>query len=403
VASRQSALGDLVTVPAAGGSAVGGPAAGGPAFANRFHGQDVVVTGHTGFKGSWLTLWLTHLGARVHGYALPPPSTPSLFEMARLDQAIDHSLGDVRDLEGFSALLQRTRPRFVFHLAAQAIVSLSYSDPVETISTNVMGTVMVLEALRRVTWPCAAVLITSDKCYHNVEWPWGYRETDRLGGKDVYSGSKGAAELAIGCYLHAFFSDGDHPVRLAVGRAGNVIGGGDWAADRIVVDCIKAWMAGRRVQLRSPDATRPWQHVLEPLGGYLALAQSLAEGAALHGEPFNFGPRAEQSRRVVELLDDLAALWGLDSGAEAYEIVERRPFHEAGLLKLNCDKALMALRWMPTLTYRECITMTGDWYRSVLRDGAEARAMTLAQIARYEELAAARGLPWRNAQGGDSS
>ena len=261
-ASVSAASVSVVGVPGAGGpapgvqapgvQAPGVQALGGAPFANRFHGQDVVVTGHTGFKGSWLTLWLTHLGARVHGYALPPPSTPSLFEMARLDQAIDHTLGDVRDLERFAALLQRTRPAFVFHLAAQAIVSLSYSDPVETISTNVMGTTMVLEALRRVTWPCAAVLITSDKCYHNVEWPWGYRETDRLGGKDVYSGSKGAAEIAIGCYLHAFFSGGDHPVRLAVGRAGNVIGGGDWAADRIVVDCIKAWMAGRRVQLRSP-------------------------------------------------------------------------------------------------------------------------------------------------------
>ncbi len=367
-------------------------------FGRCFHGQDVVITGHTGFKGSWLALWLSHLGARVHGYALPPPTTPSLFAMARLEEAIDHTSGDVRDLERFAGLLQRVRPRFVFHLAAQAIVSLSYSDPVETISTNVMGTTIVLEALRGVTWPCAAVLITSDKCYDNVEWPWGYRETDALGGKDVYSGSKGAAELAIRCYWHAFFRDGDHPVRLAVGRAGNVIGGGDWAADRIVVDCIKAWMAGRRVPLRSPAATRPWQHVLEPLSGYLALAQSLAEGAAHHGEAFNFGPRAEQTRTVVELLDDLARLWGLPSAAEGYDIVERRPFHEAGLLKLNCDKALLALRWTPTLSYRECIAMTGGWYRRVLRDGADARTLTLAQIAEYESRAAERDLPWCRAE-----
>jgi CDP-glucose 4,6-dehydratase len=387
VAIRQSALGDVVSRP--GDAAI--------SFGNCFRGQDVVVTGHTGFKGSWLALWLSHMGARVHGYALPPPSEPSLFAMARLEEVVDHAIGDVRDLEGFASLLKRTRPRFVFHLAAQAIVSLSYADPVETISTNVMGTTIVLEALRRVTWPCAAVLVTSDKCYDNVEWPWGYRETDALGGKDIYSGSKGGAELAIRCYFHSFFRRADCPVQLAVGRAGNVIGGGDWAADRIVVDCIKAWMAKRRVPLRSPDATRPWQHVLEPLGGYLALAQSLVEGAAHHGEAFNFGPRAEQTRTVLELLDDLAQLWGFRSGAEAYEILERKPFHEAGLLKLNCDKALLALRWTPTLSYRECIGMTGEWYRSVLREGADARTLTLAQIARYESLAAERELGWRQA------
>ncbi|MBW4021746.1 MAG: CDP-glucose 4,6-dehydratase [Proteobacteria bacterium] len=369
-------------------------------FARCFHGQDVVITGHTGFKGSWLALWLSHLGARVHGYALEPPTTPSLFAMARVAEAVDHTTGDVRDRERFLALLQRVRPRFVFHLAAQAIVSLSYSDPVETISTNVMGTTIVLDALREITWPCAAVFVTSDKCYDNVEWPWGYRETDALGGKDVYSGSKAAAELAIRCYWHAFFRAGDHPVRLAVGRAGNVIGGGDWAADRIVVDCVKAWMAGGRVPLRSPAATRPWQHVLEPLSGYLALGRSLLESPDHNGEAFNFGPRAEQTRTVVELLDDLARRWGFSSSAEAYDIVERRPFHEAGLLKLNCDKALLALRWTPTLTYGECIAMTGDWYRGVLRDGADARALTLAQIAQYETAAVARGAGWCLADGG---
>jgi CDP-glucose 4,6-dehydratase len=385
MAGGQPALGDMVR-----GSGIAAAS-----FGGCFRGQDVLVTGHTGFKGSWLALWLSHLGARVHGYALPPPSDPSLFALSRLDQVIDHTIGDVRDLERFGALLQRTRPRFVFHLAAQAIVSCSYTDPVETISTNVMGTTTVMEALRKVTWPCAAVLITSDKCYDNVEWPWGYRETDALGGKDVYSGSKGGAELVIRCYFHSFFRSGKHPVRLAVARAGNVIGGGDWAADRIVVDCIKAWMAGRRVPLRSPDATRPWQHVMEPLSGYLALAQSLAQGPAHHGEAFNFGPRAEQVRTVLELLDDLARLWGFASGVEAYEILERRPFHEAGLLKLNCDKALQALRWTPTLSYRDCIGMTGAWYRAVLRDGADALSLTLGQIADYEARVTGRELAWR--------
>jgi CDP-glucose 4,6-dehydratase len=370
-----------------------------PAFADCYRGQDVAVTGHMGFKGGWLSLWLLHLGARVHGYSRAAPSVPSLFELARLAELLDHTVGDVRDLESFRALLHRTRPRFVFHLAAQPIVSLSYTDPVETMSSNVMGTTIVLEALRSVTWPCAAVIVTSDKCYDNVEWPWGYRETDRLGGKDVYSGSKAAAELAIRCYFNAFFANGDHPVRLAVGRAGNVIGGGDWAIDRIVVDCVKAWTEGERVRLRSPAATRPWQHVLEPLSGYLALAQDLAERATRHGEAFNFGPGPEQNRTVVELLDDLARLWGLDCLQPGYDIVAQEPFHEAGLLKLNCDKALQALRWRPTLAYRECVTMTGEWYRRVLREQEDARALTLAQIERYEALAAERDLPWRRGAG----
>ncbi len=368
-----------------------------PAFGDCYRGQDVVVTGHMGFKGGWLSLWLLHLGAKVHGYSREVPSVPSLFEVAKLDEVLDHTVGDVRDLEKFRALLHRVKPRYVFHLAAQPIVSLSYTDPVETMSSNVMGTTIVLEALRSVTWPCAAIMVTSDKCYDNVEWPWGYRETDGLGGKDVYSGSKGAAELAIRCYFHSFFARGDHPVRLAVGRAGNVIGGGDWAADRIVVDCIKAWSDGGKVQLRSPAATRPWQHVLEPLSGYLALAQHLAADKNQHGEAFNFGPRAEQTRTVVELLEDLAKLWGLASGADAYEIVAQVPFHEAGLLKLNCDKALLAMRWTPTLSYRECVTMTGEWYRQVLREDADPRALTLSQIDQYQTLGAERQLAWHGA------
>jgi len=387
VADRQRTVDDLVSVDAD------------PAFGNCYSGQDVVVTGHMGFKGDWLSLWLRHLGARVHGYSREAPSVPSLFELARLADVLDHTVGDVRDLESVRALLHRTRPRFVFHLAAQAIVSRSYTDPVETMSSNFMGTTIVLEALRSVTWPCAAIIITSDKCYDNVEWPWGYRETDRLGGKDVYSGSKAAAEMAVRCYFHAFFAGSDHPVRLAIGRAGNVIGGGDWAADRIVVDCVKSWTGGQRVQLRSPAATRPWQHVLEPLSGYLALGQDLAERATRHGEAFNFGPIAEQTHTVVELLEDLARLWGLNRFEPAYDIVGQVPFHEAGLLKLNCDKALLMLRWRPTLVYRECVAMTGDWYRRVLREQDDARALTLSQIEDYEALAAERELPWRRGAG----
>lgn len=361
-------------------------------FDNRYAGARVVVTGHTGFKGAWLSLWLTQLGAKVYGYSKDIPTDPSLFDLARIDGLIDHTIGDIRDYNSFKALLHRAKPNYVFHLAAQPIVSKSYSDPIETMSTNVIGTTLVLEALRSVDWPCVVVLITSDKCYDNVEWVWGYRETDTLGGKDVYSGSKGAAELAIRCYLHSFFRD--HSVRLGIGRAGNVIGGGDWAADRIVVDCIKAWLANGSVPIRSPAATRPWQHVLEPLSGYLDLGAALARDATLHGEAFNFGPRAEQSRTVVELLTDLAAIWGFDSLDAAYKIIGQTPFHEASLLKLNCDKALLQLKWQPTLSYDECVDFTGKWYREILREGQDARTLTLAQIERYEQLAAKQEHAW---------
>lgn len=367
----------------------------GPSFAGIYEGQDVFVTGHTGFKGAWLSLWLNRLGARVYGYSLPPPTNPSLFDLAKLSELVDHTLGDIRDLNSLRAALYRARPRFVFHLAAQPIVSHSYKDPVETLSTNVMGTTMVLEALRAVDWPCAVVLITSDKCYDNVEWPWGYRETDPLGGKDIYSGSKGAAELAIKSYFHSFFQREGHPVRLAIGRAGNVIGGGDWAQDRIVVDCVKAWLVAQKVPIRSPAATRPWQHVLEPLSGYLALGQALVDDSTLSGEAFNFGPRAEQSRTVVDLLTDLGEIYGLSTNQQGYDIVDQVPFYEASLLKLNCDKALLSMHWTPTLDYSSVVRMTGEWYRMVLNEGMDAQLLTQQQIAEYEDRAMARQLRWR--------
>ena len=369
-------------------------------FANCYRNQSVVITGHTGFKGAWLSVWLHRLGAHVYGYSLPAPTEPSLFEAAGLAELIDHTQGDIRDLESFRTLLERARPRFVFHLAAQSIVSIGFRQPLETLSSNVMGTATVLEALRSVTWPCVAIMVTSDKCYDNVEWLWGYRETDALGGKDIYSGSKSMAELAVRSYFHSYFATGDHQVRLATVRAGNVIGGGDWAADRIVADCVRAWQAGQPVEIHSPGATRPWQHVLEPLSGYLALAQDLAEHDAQHGEAFNFGPRADQNRKVVELLEDLAqpSAWGLPPGHAAYKIVEQLPFREATLLRLNCDKALLELRWNPTLSYRECIDMTGEWYRRVLRNETAARDLTIQQIAQYEALASERGLDWRRSR-----
>jgi CDP-glucose 4,6-dehydratase len=362
-------------------------------FANTYHGRRVLVTGHTGFKGSWLTTWLLKLGAEVTGVSKDVPTQPAMFEELDLARRIRHIQANICDLGAMRCLITAEQPDFIFHLAAQAIVSTSYSDPVETISTNVVGTMNILEVLRTLERPCVAVLITSDKCYDNVEWVWGYRETDRLGGKDVYSGSKGAAELVIRSYLHSFFQYG-HPVRLAIGRAGNVIGGGDWAKDRIVVDCMRAWSEGRIVEIRSPQATRPWQHVLEPLSGYLALGQAVAQQPQLHGEAFNFGPRAEQSRNVVELLSELGRRWEFAVSEEAYRITTNIPFHEAGLLKLNCDKALFHLKWESNLNYAETIKLVGDWYSAFYRAHADMYALTLEQISAYEQMGSERNRIW---------
>lgn len=362
-------------------------------FGDVFSGRRVLVTGHTGFKGSWLTEWLLRLGADVVGYSLSVPTTPSLFEAASLEERITHHFGDIRDTEELRRVIRESQPDFVFHMAAQPIVSLSYREPLETVSTNVLGTASVLEALRVIEHKCVAIIVASDKCYENVEQPWGYREIDPLGGKDVYSGSKGAAEIIFHSFQSSFFSGEDACVRLASVRAGNVIGGGDWALDRIVVDCVRAWSLGNKVELRRPHSTRPWQHVLEPLSGYLALAQALWHNKSLNGESFNFGPRAEQNRTVLELISDLSDVWG-DGGA--WTAADVPPFHEAGLLKLNCDKALLHLKWQAVLQYRQCVDFTGEWYRDVLRNGADASVITVKQIAMFEALAKEQEAAWAN-------
>ncbi|MBI4938470.1 MAG: CDP-glucose 4,6-dehydratase [Nitrosomonadales bacterium] len=362
-------------------------------FGNIYRGRRVLITGHTGFKGSWLTCWLLKLGANVIGISKDVPTHPAMFEELGLARRMRHHQADVRDLEAMRELINGEQPDFIFHLAAQAIVSASYTDPAETMSTNAMGTMNILEVLRTFQHPCVAVMITSDKCYDNVEWVWGYRETDSLGGKDIYSGSKGAAELVIKSYLHSFFQN-SHPVRLGVGRAGNVIGGGDWARDRIVADCMRAWSEGRTVEIRSPRATRPWQHVLEPLSGYLALGQALNKEAGLHGEAFNFGPRAEQNHSVIELLGDLGRHWGFDNSAEACQITANIPFHEAGLLKLNCDKALFHLKWEANLAYADAVRLVGDWYAAYYRKSADMYALTLEQIAAYEQAGIGQNRAW---------
>lgn len=363
-------------------------------FSNVYSGKKVLVTGHTGFKGSWLTCWLLKLGAEVVGVSKDVPSQPSMFEDLGIRSLVSHYFCDIRDHNKLSEIVRSEKPDVVFHLAAQAIVSTSYDDPVETITSNAVGTMNVLEVLRKISWPCVAVLITSDKSYDNVEWVWGYKETDSIGGKDVYSGSKGAAELIIKSYFHSFFCNNEHSVRLAVGRAGNVIGGGDWARDRIIVDTVKAWSKNQSVSIRCPDATRPWQHVLEPLSGYLTLGSKLIKEGLMDGEAFNFGPRAEQNRTVIDLLSTMADKWTADIPDVPYIVTGNVPFKEAGLLKLNCDKALVDLNWEATLNYEKTVELTSDWYSAYYRAPDSLLATTNRQIEEYEFLALKRGTSW---------
>lgn len=362
---------------------------------NYYKGRKVLVTGNTGFKGSWLTIWLLKMGAEVVGISKDIPTSPSLFEELDLESKIKHYYADVRDLERVKKIINDELPDYIFHLAAQAIVSTSYNDPVETVATNVIGTMNILEVLRSFIKPCVAIMITSDKCYDNIEWIWGYRETDALGGKDVYSGSKGAAELIIKSYYHSFFKN-NHPVRLAVGRAGNVIGGGDWAQDRIVVDCMLAWKEDKTVEIRSPKATRPWQHVLEPLSGYLLLGAKTFDEQSLHGDTFNFGPKAEQNRTVIELLSDMRKFWSTSEDSIPFKITANVPFHEAGLLKLNCDKALFNLKWESNLEYHETIRLVSIWYYTFYKERVDMYDFTLAQISEYENIAKERKRTWIN-------
>ena len=363
------------------------------AFNDVYAGKRVLITGNTGFKGSWLSVWLKMLGADVYGFSLDAPTEPSMFDTLRLDEAVRCKKGDIRDRDSLTSYVNDIRPDFIFHLAAQAIVSVSYKDPFDTITTNAVGTASVCEAIRTIDWPCTCVLITSDKAYNNVEWIWGYRETDELGGEDIYSGSKGAAELVIRSYWKSFLRHKDN-IRLGIARAGNVIGGGDWAKDRIIVDCVKAFSRNEPVEIRSPRATRPWQHVLEPLSGYLTLGWHLSDGRCPGGEPFNFGPRAEQTKTVLDVVSDLASLWGIDR-ERAVRISDDVPFNEATLLKLNCDKALAYLRWHSTLHYDECIRMTSDWYYEYYaRGNRDLYAFTQAQIEGYTRKAQEQRLEW---------
>ena len=345
----------------------------------------VLVTGHTGFKGSWLTLWLRRLGARVTGYALPAATTPNLFELARVADGLQDVRGDVRDLDHLAAVCAEHAPEIVIHLAAQSLVRRGYQFPVETYATNVMGTVHVLEAVRLAGGVRVVVVVTSDKCYENREWVWGYRENEALGGRDPYSSSKGCAELVTAAYRQSYFAPSDyarHGVALASARAGNVIGGGDWAADRLVPDALKAFGAGQTLAVRNPLAVRPWQHVLERLAGYLLLAERLWADGPRFAEGWNFGPPAEEARPVAWVVDRLAGQWGPEARWE--QEAGLHP-HEAHSLRLDCSRARQLLGWEPRLSLDEALSWIVEWHRGYLR-GQDLRALSEAQIARYESL-----------------
>jgi CDP-glucose 4,6-dehydratase len=347
--------------------------------------RKVFITGHTGFKGSWLSLWLQHLGAEVYGYALGPPTEPSMFQVASVSRGMQSEIGDICDLPKLQSAMRDFRPDIVFHLAAQPLVRQSYLDPVGTYATNVLGTANVLESVRRCDSVRAVVAITTDKCYENKEWLWAYRENDRLGGYDPYSSSKACAELVVASYRNSFFSaerDAQSGVALASARAGNVIGGGDWAQDRLVPDIMRAFASQQVVKIRSPRAVRPWQHVMEPLHGYLLLAEQLYQHGTQFAEAWNFGPEYSDARTVQWIVEQLAAAWGPDA---RWEIDTAEHPHEAQTLKLDWSKAAHRLGWHPALHLEEALRLTADWYHA-WNAGTDMTSLTSSQIEQYVQI-----------------
>lgn len=343
--------------------------------------KSIFLTGHTGFKGSWLSLWLQSMGAKVVGYALAPPSSPSLFEVAHIADGMISMEGDIRNLMKLQSAMEQHQPEIVIHMAAQSLVRCSYQNPVETFATNVMGTVNILETVRHIPSVKAVVIITSDKCYENHEWVWGYRENEAMGGSDPYSSSKGCAELVVSAYRQSFFK------KVSVGspaiastRAGNVIGGGDWAADRLIPDLVRAITERRPMLVRNPLAIRPWQHVLEPLFGYLMLAQKLYEEGAEFAEGWNFGPCEDDAKPVQWVVECLAKLWGENS---SWVVDETEHPHEANYLKLDCSKAKMRLNWQPKWSILQTLDNVVTWYQAYQRN-ADMRNFTLEQITNFQ-------------------
>ena len=348
-------------------------------FEKNFAGKTVWLTGGTGFKGSWLAEWLCLMGANVRIFSLPPPTEPALFDQLSLASCVDWQEGDIRDAAAVGKSLLDCQPDFVFHLAAQPLVRLSYTEPVATYQTNVLGTIHVLEALRQLQKPCAAVMVTTDKCYENREWLHGYREEDPLGGHDPYSSSKAACEIAISSWRRSFFQN--HPVKIASARAGNVIGGGDWAKDRIVPDCIRSLKNSAAIPVRNKTAMRPWQHVLEPLSGYLLLASQLATGSFTSGtldSAFNFGPHLSANRTVADVVSEALKHWP----GEWIDQSDPNALHEAGKLNLTTEKAFHLLGWQPRWDFKTAVQKTVEWYRA-MHDGADPAELTQRQIKEY--------------------
>lgn len=355
-----------------------------PAF---WAGKVVLVTGHTGFKGAWLSLWLGKLGAKVIGYSLPPPTTPSLFQLARVAEIMDSVEGDVRDLEHLRSVFTRHRPEIVIHLAAQSLVRYSYRNPVETYSTNVLGTAHLLEAVRQCESTRAVLSVTSDKCYENREWVWGYREGEPLGGHDPYSSSKACAELVTAAYRQSFFSGSADSARAAVAsaRAGNVIGGGDWAEDRLIPDIIRAFLRDEAIMIRSPNSVRPWQHVLDPLAGYLLLIERMWDDKSGFAQAWNFGPSVNDARPVRWIVEQIIRMWG---GRARMETDKSAQPHEAAMLSLDCSKARTRLGWLPGLGLETALQWTVEWYKCYQR-GDDMRGLTEDQIGRFQAMAPA--------------
>ena len=357
-----------------------------------FKNSRIIVTGHTGFKGSWLTAWLRKLGANVIGISLDLPSQPSHFKVSKINLGINDIRLDIRDKKKIEKKITKFRPHFVFHLAAQSLVGLSYNKPVTTWQTNVFGTLNILQSLRKLKNACSVVIITSDKCYFNKEVHYGYKETDILGGKDPYSSSKASAELLVKSYINSFFLKNNKKIRIATARAGNVIGGGDWANDRIIPDCVRSWSKNKKAELRSPNATRPWQHVLEAVGGYLCLAINLSFSKQIHGESFNFGPNLSKEYSVLKLVRAMGDHWE----NIYWKIIpkSKNKFYESELLRLNCNKAKKILKWKSILKFDEVIEMVSNWYHDYYLDSKNIANVTAEQIQRYQLLAVKRGLQW---------
>jgi CDP-glucose 4,6-dehydratase len=367
-------------------------------FKNAYRDKVVLVTGHTGFKGAWLSMWLLRLRARVVGYSLDPPTTPSLFDSCGLADFLRDIRGDIRDTEKLTNLILETRPDVVFHLAASPLVLESYAYPFETFDVNVMGTLSVLESVRRARWAGPIVAVSTDKCYLNREWDYGYREVDALGGHDPYSASKAAMEVAIASYRQSFFTTpagGPRGVRLASARAGNVVGGGDWASNRIVPDAVRALYSGEMLTVRSAAAVRPWQHVLEPLSGYLALGAALAgEGGERFATAWNFGPDTSRMFSVQDLVEMTIRVWG--SGKWAFKPDPNAP-HEAGALRLAIDRASSKLEWRPAWGFEETIMRTVRWYASYFKapeDRIATYNLCINDISAYESVACDKGIGW---------